>query len=522
MLTLSQHPGVVELLGFEDSTGDSDLTGDPGIAREVEGDGCAQADGSSPKQTEAAPRASMRLSYVGAHSLATLARRDVAHACGLVAATAETVADLHSIGVVHGRIEASHVLIDRDGLPVLTGFARADLAGAPLDPADESSRRVRPADDLPGLGLLLQHVVGTDTEPDPIPERRIARRSRSRSYARRALLNLADQATVDDPSLRPSARSLAAAIRAVEPSAVLIPPAELRVGSSLIDAPLVNGRGPAHRGDLEAKLRRVHRLGGLTDPAGTEPASERAASTAHRQASHLALDRSDERSRGRVDPRRGWPAAAAAVVIAAVAFALAGSWHGERPNLAEASAPPGPRSGAGMPRPPSAPQASDPTGTPVQPEDGSKPATSGSTAQEGGDPPSPASKATCTRVEKPPEAASSAGTCARSTPLVDGVLDRAGQRFEIGSAGDEVIVGDWACDASPVPAVVRSGTGEVFVFGTWAAPGSEVTARRLATADPGSSLETGPALDSRGCPSLLARSPDGKVTQVLPLAEVSR
>lgn len=51
-------------------------------------------------------------------------------AAGLVAAVAATVADLHELGIVHGRLDLSHVLLDVDGRPRVCGWS---------PPADEVS-----------------------------------------------------------------------------------------------------------------------------------------------------------------------------------------------------------------------------------------------------------------------------------------------------------------------------------------------------------------------------------------------
>jgi len=53
---------------------------------------------------------------------------------GIGAAVATTLADIHDLGVVHGAISPSHVLIDGAGRPVLCGFgsARKAASGAPL------------------------------------------------------------------------------------------------------------------------------------------------------------------------------------------------------------------------------------------------------------------------------------------------------------------------------------------------------------------------------------------------------
>jgi hypothetical protein len=122
-----------------------------------------------------------------------------------VAGLASTLADLHEIGIAHGRIEASHVLLSDSGVPRLCGFGDGAVPASPED-------------DVAALGALLEQLLGADDEPEPIPERRWGSRRRWRGWERRALLLLADQAAADDPSRRPTARRLAAAIAAAVPA----------------------------------------------------------------------------------------------------------------------------------------------------------------------------------------------------------------------------------------------------------------------------------------------------------------
>src|SRR5947209_18590261 len=84
MLGAARHPGVVELVGLE-----TDADGPELVTTRVEG---------------------VRLS-----DAPPLAVEEVA---GVVAALADTVADLHELGLVHGAITADHVAIDPDGRPV--------------------------------------------------------------------------------------------------------------------------------------------------------------------------------------------------------------------------------------------------------------------------------------------------------------------------------------------------------------------------------------------------------------------
>lgn len=135
---------------------------------------------------------------------------------GLMAAVAETVADLHEMGIVHGRIEPSHIVLSREGRPVLCGFAHGGFAGA--------GGRLSAIDDVLALGELLRDLAchgATDLEP--IPERRwwLGRLRPWRGYMNRALLTLADRACAEDGDRRPTARQFAAAVREAVPDARL-------------------------------------------------------------------------------------------------------------------------------------------------------------------------------------------------------------------------------------------------------------------------------------------------------------
>src|SRR5262245_11974018 len=72
--------------------------------------------------------------WIGGRSLATHVVTTVEEAGALLAQVATTLADLHQIGITHGAIDASHVVLDRTGRPVLCSFALADQASSLLDP----------------------------------------------------------------------------------------------------------------------------------------------------------------------------------------------------------------------------------------------------------------------------------------------------------------------------------------------------------------------------------------------------
>jgi hypothetical protein len=47
------------------------------------------------------------------------------------------------------------------------------------------------------------------------------------------------------------------------------------------------------------------------------------------------------------------------------------------------------------------------------------------------------------------------------------VVDHEGARYEVGEAGDLVVVGDWDCDGAATAAVVRPADGSVWAFAGW-------------------------------------------------------
>lgn len=149
------------------------------------------------------------LAYAG-RAVSVAGALTVPELAAIAAAVAATLADLHESGIVHGRIDASHVLIGRHGRPVLCGVG-PEAVGA------------TPADDVAALGVLLAALLGSGADMEPIPERRwLPGRSWS-GWERRSLLLIADQACADPPTRRPTARRLAAAIAQAVPGALTEP-----------------------------------------------------------------------------------------------------------------------------------------------------------------------------------------------------------------------------------------------------------------------------------------------------------
>jgi hypothetical protein len=53
-------------------------------------------------------------------------------------------------------------------------------------------------------------------------------------------------------------------------------------------------------------------------------------------------------------------------------------------------------------------------------------------------------------------------------------------RYDLGRAGDELLLGDWDCDGRDTAGLYRPGTGEVFLFSTWPHPGRTLAPATIA------------------------------------------
>ncbi len=163
---------------------------------------------------------------------------------------ATTLADLHALGLVHGRVDSSHVLVGSNGRAILCGLG----PGTADPPAD-------PSDDVEALGTLLTDLLGDANELDPIPDRRWGLRRPKDDWERRVLLSLADLACADVATRRPSARRLAADLatavvpKGVAPAAPVTAPSE-RMGSTAdpLDRLRTSATSPAGSRSLRAVL----------------------------------------------------------------------------------------------------------------------------------------------------------------------------------------------------------------------------------------------------------------------------
>jgi hypothetical protein len=461
----------------------------------------------------------------------------------LVAALAETVADLHDLGIVHGRITPAHVVVGPRGRPRLCGLGPgADRHRAPPEPAD----------DVAALGRLLTHLVGADGEAEPIPERRWGRHRRWVGVTRRALLTLADQACADVPGHRPSARRLARAIVEAVPEARLGP----LDGAGPVDVPVPGPVSIGHRPDPRQRLLALLAPGpdGEVRPSPLPPETRGARSdrAAHRTGdaphdhpaapdhlpaapAHRTSDAADDHparrpSHGRTDlppttaspTRVGAPAVlhrgahrgtaarpglrspgvvTSAAAVAALVLLSAGLHHLDR--------------GAREPAPVAPATATPPAGeqlsSPVRDAPAARLPTDRHSSAINAPPstPGPVLQPGC-----PPAGGPDLDGDGCPDPVrVDGAEVVVGdRRFAAGAPGDVVVVGDWACAETATPAVLRPSTGEVFVFPAWPAPGGDVVAGAAAVVPGATSLHV--RVGAGGCPVLEAETADGARTVV--------
>ncbi len=430
MLTLARHPGVVELLEVIDQHehGEHDIE--------------------------------LVLRFVSSHTLTAATCTSPAHAAGIVAAVAEAVADLHQLGIVHGRIEPAHVVLSTEGHPLLVGFREATVgtalrpagppAGAP--PIGVGSGGVpQRHDDVAALGRLLRDLVVGQPDGPLIPERRW-RRGRVDAHDRRALLTLADHATADDPRARPGARRFAAGILTAVPHATLgVPPAL---------GPRATGRfEPADDGQAPPSPSAEPAGHALDGTAGDEPATagrepDRSAIPPPAQA---LMDRPRDHPRR---ARRGVPYAVGLLGLTSVVLGGASLQHADRPELrTDRDLAP---SGAAQDR-------------------------SAATAAPGADagPPGPTSPGSSPARAATPDPTPPAPPL-RFQPA--GILTHDGHRYTVGAPGDQVAVGALTCRSTEPDrvAVLRVTTGEIFVFDGWADHDRAREAPMVARVEPGS------------------------------------
>ncbi len=81
-----------------------------------------------------------------------------------------------------------------------------------------------------------------------------------------------------------------------------------------------------------------------------------------------------------------------------------------------------------------------------------------------------------------------------------GLLITATGRYQVGLAGDVVVVGRWLCGPTAYPAVLRPGSGDIWIFSSWPSPGHPVGGRLAGRVPTARTLQVRP--ERSGCDRL--------------------
>jgi tRNA A-37 threonylcarbamoyl transferase component Bud32 len=473
--------------------------------------------------------------YVGGGTLPDLART-AGHdgAIRALGQVADTLADLHERGIVHGRVTGDHVVGGARAL--LCGFAGAQVAAV-----DDAIDR---AVDTAAFASLVASTCSTDDGP--------ARLARAAAEGLVAVPPTTD--------LRAVAQGLRAAVGVSAPGAEPPPatPARGRVLAPRTPPPAVRRRGSGRWSEPPVeRSAQVGRDGVLPrpagggspsrpDPGGDDPASTgrealpgRAAQGPSRRRPSTRPDGSTSIGRQLAAPRpasrwgrragvrppgegagqgpaRGWsrrPAVrlaagfACAVLVAFAVGALAGRQRAGRGD--EAARPTTTRGVADDGHGPGADRG-------TTPDDGGPPAptTTADTAPLGPSsaPTAPSTEPTERRPIDPPPVGDAPAASAAPAPEAN-VVSHDGARYRIGDPGDLVVVGDWDCDGSPTPTVVRPADGSVWTFPTWAPTGAPVGAEPVGVAPSPASAAVTAGPD--GCDELTVTTTDGRTVAIV-------
>jgi tRNA A-37 threonylcarbamoyl transferase component Bud32 len=497
MLARCRHPGVIALLGVDDRA--------------------------------------IRLRHAGT-ALSRLGPFPADQAAGIVCAVADVVHALHRLGVVHGDLEAGHVLLDERGRPRLCGFGQA------AERTDDGA-----ADDVAAIGRLLASLLRAGGDlPWARPPGGVRGSARQRQ-ARKELEAIAAQATRERRDQRLTARQLSKAVHAAVPGCSLPEPSSRSGPASPWFAELPADIDPtADLGwtdedlswlaaaadddrvtdELGADAGPYAGLGSLDqlDDDGTDDdwAALAAAPEAVTGPLPVFTPPEDEpRERARIEhepappapdgprvalppwvdveqPRRRLPLARAAVLLVVLAVGVVGGIAGARAVR---------------------PLGSDP----VSAADPATDAAPAGTADDGDRSAAPAAPHTTEAPAVPPAWPAGCDVPEPTGPDVDGdgcpeAIDLEGRSarvgtvaIELGQDGDIVTLADWTCAGVATPALLRPTTGEVFVFPEWSLDEPlEVDALTLVVG--ATDITAGPGR----CPSPVVTTPEGEHTVELP------
>ena len=136
----------------------------------------------------------------------------------------------------------------------------------------------------------------------------------------------------------------------------------------------------------------------------------------------------------------------------------------------------------------------------------------GADAPRAGPPARPAAAAGDCGAVAAPVADVDGDGCPEALSVHDRTVDAGVARWSLGDPGDQVVLGDWDCDGEASAALLRPGTGEVFVFAAWAEAGEDLTVDATDRVDGAMGIRT--QLDGPGCDDLVVDLETGGATRV--------
>lgn len=391
----------------------------------------------------------LRLRHAGRHTLATWSAPSPRDRAAVVAAVADTVDALHEAGIVHGAIRPDHVVIAGNGAPVLVGLSSARRVSNP-SALSSAAPPVERRDDIDAIGRLCI-TTPADTAA---PGAGVARFLRSRrDDASAELHRMAERIRAGRFD---SARGVAGALRE-------------SFGLDTADNPT--------RADPEL---------GPACATAVQPPADADMATDQRWSPPTGPKRTDRHPRARTAAALG----ACCVVGAGVAVAMG---IGALTRASGDDAVDGPLS---LPARESA--RTDTDAPPQQTATGTDAPPQHSAA---------APSATPGCLEAGRHDVDGDG-CSDDVVIEEGGVVVDGARYAVGQPGDELAVGDWDCDGTATLALVRAGTGEVWLFARW--PQDEPLTATLAAALAPPIETTVVTSPAEGCDALVVRG-DGEM-----------
>lgn len=514
----------------------------------------------------------LRTRYVGERTLGSALIDDPAVVAAVVAAVAQTVSDLHDLGVSHGRLTPDHVLLDECGRPVLCGLSNPGLTHSLSTIVGPDAAPFNPDADSRALGAMLEDLVLRLPVPDGRRRSRNAatQRTQLRSIAaaagRRVGLLRADEVAAalaafsgraglpvrptgppplpmhgcaqippppplparphQGPPTLPAAPPLPPTTSAPQPQPAAPAPPDLTHAPTVSPTtlpsppalpPQVNLPSPpplppqaAAGPEPEPALPKPEPappkpepesepepepLAASVDAAETLPPLDLPPPKVETRVPDLigSVDSSDEHATRDFGPRRITRAAEGTaskrrlplpLVVAAAAAVLVGAGTTAAVLVLGSSDS---QASAG-PAATSAPEARPASAALSAPTTALVPVPAPPTSQP--PPAAPAPPAAPTTTAAPPCPTGYGEATAQGIPshcavtVTENRVQLGDLRWVVGAAGDRVVVGDAGCDGRLDVVVARVGTGEVFLFNGWAAPGDAVSAQPV-TAVPG-------------------------------------